>query len=100
MHNQTILNRMMKELTLAKEKEADQEAFLQHISHIRLLCDLFLDSEDSPSQNTGKREEPTFSQQELEAMLGNKKVSHMDEQAKPQGTYDHDGANGKSIFDF
>lgn len=97
MQNETILNKMQKELNSAKAAEHDRQAFLQHINHIKLLCELFLEEDLKPAPSA-KSAHTSFTEQEIKAMLGEKKSSVIE--TKPSSTINHDGANGDSIFDF
>ena len=48
--NEKILEKMMMEVQQAKQLQNDHHAMLAHIQHIRLLCDLFLDDEETPEK--------------------------------------------------
>lgn len=89
--NNTVIQKMITELNQAKEQH-DQDKMIKHIENVRLLCELLLEEDPSP---TGDKE--GISAEEMKAMLGkqageNKKVKST--------SVDHDGANGDSIFDF
>lgn len=95
MQDQTIINKMTKELSLAKENQNNRQAFLTNINNIKLLCELFLEEEGEPAAKTVS--ETSFSEQEIKAMLGNQKSTALE---KKPALVEHDGANGDSIFDF
>ena len=100
MQNQTVLTKMMKELNAAIDKEQDGQNFLQHINNIKLLSELFLEEAGEPVQTVRSSEsQNTFSEQEIKAMLGEKKRSGIANQ-NPPATTDYGEANGDSIFDF
>lgn len=94
MNDQTIMNKMIKELQLAKGKDSRQEV-ITHIGHVKLLCELFL---EEASSNQITTDSSTFSQQEIKVMLGEKQGDRP--QKKQQSAVEHDEANGTSIFDF
>ncbi|MEI3600672.1 YwdI family protein [Oceanobacillus sp. SE10311] len=100
MENRTVLTKMMKELNTAIAKEQDGQDFLQHINNIKLLSELFLEEAGEPVREVqASQSQNTFSEQEIKAMLGEKKSTVIENQNAP-ATIDHDGANGDSIFDF
>ena len=90
MDNTKVIDKMIKELQLAKENEQSQHVLLKHIGNVQLLCELFL--EEKPAES------PTFSGQELKAMLGDKYSQQVEE--KKHAPIKHGDANGDSIFDF
>lgn len=99
--NDTILNKMEHELEKAKKSQHDPVAFKQHMAHIKLLCDLFIEEEDSTAEKVTKNNEE-FSAAELKAMIGDQEVIQkmQKQQWKKTETIDHEEANGDSIFDF
>ena len=97
--NEKVLQKMMIELQQAKELQDNDAAMLKHIQHIRLLCDLFLE-EDETAVNPPKRTN-NVEEAELKAMLGEKGYGiEKSKQQEMKSQIDHDGANGSSIFDF
>src|SRR5690625_4301953 len=93
--NGAILEKMTEELQQAKQQSTNQEAMKQHLSRVRLLCDLIL-QEDTPA--TTKSE---MSEAEMKAMLGTAQPNQIKEQQQfGKQTVNHEGANGNSIFDF
>lgn len=98
--NETILNKMMNELNKAKESQHDKDKFKQHIEHVKLLCELFIDEENTIVEKSVTKQE--FSEAELKAMIGEPEVIKkiQQQQIKKIETLDHDDANGNSIFDF
>ncbi|WP_077623505.1 YwdI family protein [Sediminibacillus massiliensis] len=94
--NQSVLNKMQKELKEAMAKEGQTNAVREHVRAVRLLCDLILD-EDKGSG--------TAEQQELQAMMGNletslNKPSNVQRTGQQSVNTDHEEANGDSLFDF
>lgn len=97
--NEKILEKMMMEVQQAKLLQNDHHAMLAHIQHIRLLCDLFLDDEETPEKP--KRKPNDIEEVEMKAMLGEKAYEiEKKKQQNKNAEIDHDGANGSSIFDF
>jgi|SRR5690625_863779 len=94
--NGAIIEKMTEELQQAKQQSTNQEAMKQHLSHVRLLCDLILQA-DTPSTSTNKSE---ISEAEMKAMLGTVQPNQIKEQQFGKPTVNHEGANGNSIFDF
>lgn len=101
MNDLTIINKMMKELELAKGNPDNREELLTHIRHVKLLSELFLEDEGRSSAQTTP-ENLVFNEQERKAMLGEKMNPNQRQQpTKTQQTkLDHEDANGDSIFDF
>jgi len=98
--NEKVLQKMMMELQQAKQLKNNNAAMLNHIRHIRLLCDLFLDEEDKPSAVPQTKQE-NMEEAEMKAMLGEKAYGvEKYKQQEKKAQIDHDGANGSSIFDF
>ncbi|GAB3048163.1 YwdI family protein [Virgibacillus ainsalahensis] len=99
--NETIINKMIKELNDAKKVQYNQDKMVKHIANIRLLCDLFLEEEPAAGQVDSVESNHTseFSPEEVKAMLG-KEVSETKPSRTQKSTIDHDDANGDSIFDF
>ena len=100
MQNQTVLTKMMKELNAAMEREESGQDFLTNINNIKLLAELFLEEASEPVREVrASQSQNTFSEQEIKAMLGNKKSSVIGDQNAPAKP-DYGEANGDSIFDF
>ncbi|GAB3789232.1 YwdI family protein [Virgibacillus kimchii] len=96
--NEKVLQKMMTELQQAKQLKDNDTAMLKHIQHIRLLCDLFLDEENMVTQ---QKQPDAIEEAEMKAMLGEKAYGlEVSRQQEKKAEIDHDGANGKSIFDF
>jgi hypothetical protein len=98
--NDKILQKMMTELQQARKLQDNDAAMLQHIQHIRLLCDLFLEEDETAMVKTFEKPSD-MEEAELKAMLGEKAYGMqkgMQQEKKSQ--IDHDDANGSSIFDF
>src|SRR5699024_6330936 len=94
--NGAIREKMTEELHQTKQQSTHQEAMKKHLSHVRLLCDLILQEEDTPA--TIKSE---ISEAEMKAMLGTAQPNQIKEQQQlSKQTVNHEGANGNSIFDF
>ena len=91
MDNTKVIDKMIRELELAKENQQSQQVLLKHIGNVQLLCELFL--EDEPAVSS-----PSFSEQEIKAMLGSTYSQQVDK--KQATSVDHGKANGDSIFDF
>ncbi|RYG71792.1 hypothetical protein EU245_12940 [Lentibacillus lipolyticus] len=90
--NDTIMQKIQKELTQAKQLSADETAMKKHIANIHLLCELLLEEASAPAASS------EFTAAEIKAMTGKNPSS------KPLDTagklMEQDGANGDSIFDF
>ncbi|MBP1948905.1 YwdI family protein [Virgibacillus litoralis] len=88
----TIIQKMMKELTQAQQKNNDNAVVQKHIANVQLLCELIL--EEKPKSNSSE-----ISTEEMKAMIG-----HSNNGRKESTTHreieDSDDANGSSIFDF
>ncbi|WP_085993997.1 YwdI family protein [Oceanobacillus senegalensis] len=99
--NETIIKKMLHELYEAKEKQHSQEKMIKHIANVKLLCDLFLDN-DNKEVVSEKSNKDGFTNQELIAMIGEQEKIQEIKQTKQQkkAAFDHDEANGASIFDF
>jgi hypothetical protein len=100
MQDETILNKMRQEITHAEESLEDRDTFLQHIQHIKLLTELFLEDKKETKKQPQQTTNPSFSEQEIKAMLGETKAKEYKPKQKPTTKLNHDGANGESIFDF
>lgn len=95
MENETVFAKMADELKHARNSQYDHDQMIKHISHIQLLCELFLEQKPKKAghqaedlkKTTGESEH--FTKAELQTMLGNAKPS-----AKPAEE------DGMSIFDF
>lgn len=90
--NQSIIDKMRKELQRAEQLYNQPEVMKQHISRVQLLCDLLLQEEKTAS---GQQSEIT--EKEMKAMLGE---TEADVKTPVQPGKGHDDANGSSIFDF
>ena len=80
--NNVILNKMEKELTLAKQNMDDPEMLLKYISHIHLLCEVMLDNDND------------YKRQPTDVKELKNKISDVSTEANKNVT------NGDSIFDF
>ncbi|WP_163969456.1 YwdI family protein [Oceanobacillus halotolerans] len=92
--NKTIIKKMMSELQEALANESNPSKVSDHISNVRLLCDVMLEDKSDEQGNTSE----TITDSEMKAMIGD---------TKPQPTSfrhsvidDDEDANGDSIFDF
>ncbi len=94
--NETIIQKMMKELQQAKANKYDDRIVQQHVRSVRLLCDLFLEDEQTTQSETTKIDD--ISTEELKAMMG--KDATGKQSNKQQNFLDDDEGNGDSIFDF
>lgn len=90
--NDTIIQKMMKELTQAQNKAADNNEMKNHIANVQLLCELLLEEKPTSIDND-------ISKEEMMAMIGDNDASQK-KKAVRQDLLDEDDANGKSIFDF
>ncbi|WP_067728434.1 YwdI family protein [Oceanobacillus damuensis] len=95
--NERIIKKMIHELYEAKENSQSEEKVVAHIANVRLLCDLFLEEDNTEAVER----ETEFSAEELKAMIGAQSGSKT---AAPKQTTkrttNHEEANGESIFDF
>ena len=87
--NETVIQKMIKELQSALVKAKDSQELTKHIEKVHLLCELMLDDEN-------KQSEPSkITNKEMRVMVGEKV-----EQQNTKKSFKHDEANGDSIFDF
>ncbi|WP_099159350.1 DUF5327 family protein [Virgibacillus ndiopensis] len=93
--NQTVLQKMKKEVDEASRKQMNQKDMVKHIANVKLLCELLLEEESSPV--VGNNE---ITEDEINAMIGAENASSMIKKQSSTSTIIHDDANGKSIFDF
>jgi hypothetical protein len=99
--NETILNKMLKEINDAKGNQHNQGKLLNHISNVKLLCDLFLEEDSEKIQEVPERRDE-FTEMELKAMIGKqdtiKKIQQ--QQLSQIEKNDYEQEDGGSIFDF
>lgn len=94
--NETIIQKMMKELQLALEKPNNEQWLVKHIANVQVLCELILDQDETEQEMHIPEKErqmmfgDTLKGKETEGSLKQSKTSKLDE----------DDANGESIFDF
>ncbi|WP_010531534.1 YwdI family protein [Lentibacillus jeotgali] len=88
----TILRKIQRELTEAQKMATDETAVKKHAANIQLLCELLTD------EQSVLESEPNVTDRELKAMMGSEAVKRQPDPA--HDSIDHDGANGKSLFDF
>jgi len=93
--NETIINKMMNELKVAKEDPYNKEKMMKHVGHVKLLCELLLQEERPEEIQKSK-----ITADEMKAMMGQKATKAMPSNSSPKSIIDHDDANGESIFDF
>lgn len=97
--NETIINKMMQELTQAKANPDHKEKLNKHIEHVKLLCELILD-EARPHANAKTEDKTNITAEEMKAMMGQSQTQTLQNPSHRETALDHDGANGESIFDF
>ncbi|MBM7601172.1 hypothetical protein JOC34_003593 [Virgibacillus halotolerans] len=90
--NEKIIRKMINELQQALETETNQQKMIQHISNVKLLCELIVEDE-SPGENRTK-----ISTEEMKAMIG--EAGQTKGKVIRSVDVDHDDANGDSILDF
>lgn len=96
--NEAMIAKMIQELQQAKQQTTKQDTMKQHLSHVRLLCDLIL-QEDTPAIAATSKSE--ISEAEMKAMLGSAQPNQVKEQQQiGKQSINHEEANGSSIFDF
>jgi hypothetical protein len=95
--NETIIQKMMKELQQAKANKYDDRIVQQHVRSVRLLCDLFLEDEQTTQSDTTTKIDD-ISTEELKAMMGKDVTGKQSN--KQHNFLDDDEGNGDSIFDF
>ncbi|MGP4106207.1 DUF5327 family protein [Virgibacillus sp. L01] len=88
----TIIQKMMKELTQAQQKSDDNNAVQKHIENVQLLCELLL--EEKPKADSSE-----ISTEEMKAMIGESNNSRKQTITRRNHEEDDD-ANGSSLFDF
>lgn len=94
--NETIIQKMMKELQLALEKPNDKQLLVKHIGNVQVLCELMMDQDK-------KEQDPYLLEKERQIMFGNAiKVKETEGSLKQNNTttLDENDAHGDSIFDF
>ncbi|WP_164667533.1 YwdI family protein [Virgibacillus doumboii] len=89
--NETIIQKMMNELTEAKKKANDSKSMEKHIANVQLLCELLL-GEISATPSTDNE----ITEEEMKAMIGTNDTKRK----YTKTTINDDDANGDSIFDF
>ncbi|WP_042221365.1 YwdI family protein [Oceanobacillus manasiensis] len=98
--NETIIQKMMKELQQAKTSKHDDRIVQQHVRNVQLLCDLFLEDEKS-SQSEATTDVDGISTEELKAMMGKEVIETQPKKVMNQhSVLKEEDANGDSIFDF
>ncbi|TRM10822.1 hypothetical protein FH966_03290 [Lentibacillus cibarius] len=90
--NDTIIQKMQKELAQAKQLTGDERAMKKHIANIHLLCELLLEEESVPGAGSD------FTAEEMKAMIGT--TTFPTPRETTGKVLEEDGANGDSIFDF
>jgi uncharacterized protein (DUF305 family) len=90
--NEKVIRKMINELQQALEMETDQQKMMQHISSVKLLCELIV--EDVPQRESHLE----ISTEEMKAMIGD--VGKIKAKESRSANIDHDGANGGSLLDF
>lgn len=93
---ETILKKMMTEVSAAKAVQHKEQDMKQHVANVRLLCDLLLEEQTEHEQKQHVMSKKDISEAEWKAMLG----SSTKPQIHSAERMDHDEANGDSIFDF
>lgn len=94
--NETMIKKMMDELTEAQSNQGNPDQMVKHIEHVRLLSELFL--EGATIESDRKSVSPKdISDVEMKAMLGASKAKNS---GKRDAGQEDNEANGKSIFDF
>lgn len=101
---QTILKKMATEIQKAQLKKENQEAVQQHVTHIKLLCDLIIEDASSSKPQTTT---DAITDEEMKMMVGDahKQSRKTERTSTVQSTqiYDPDESEslkGDSIFDF
>lgn len=104
--NETIINKMMQELNLAKSKHQNKEQLAKHVEHVKLLCELILEDDTSATMPTVPQSKPAVTSktditaEEMMAMMGNMKPKPGASTQTSEPGPNHGEANGDSIFDF
>ncbi|WP_404455839.1 YwdI family protein [Oceanobacillus kapialis] len=101
--NETILQKMMKELEQAKANKYEDNVVQKHVQNVRLLCDLFLDDAEEPLVESSPKvaQVEDFSVAEMKAMMGqDPQETRENKTRKQQNTLEEEDGNGDSIFDF
>src|SRR5699024_10815574 len=92
---ETIIDKMMDELKVAKEDPYNKEKMMKHVGHVKLLGKLLL--EEKKQQEIQKNK---ITADEMKAMMGQNATKAMPITSSPKSLINHDDANGESIFDF
>ncbi|MFC3038636.1 YwdI family protein [Virgibacillus xinjiangensis] len=109
--NETIIQKMMKELQEAKAEQHKQEKLTMHMEKIRMLCDLFLEGKATPERKRtvtvyddeevfDEFKDDEFTEEEIKAMIGDTDANRNSGKTRKTVVDDDDDANGDSIFDF
>lgn len=93
--NETIIKRMMDELTKAQSNQNNQHQMVKHIENVRLLSELLIEADNAGPESASPKD---ISDKEMKAMLGN--IKSKESSGERESGIGHDNANGKSIFDF
>lgn len=96
--NETIIRKMMQELTAAQAVQHNGDKMKQHIANVRILCELLLEEQHTEETKTQAVDPNEISEAEWKAMLGSS--SKPPQLHRRSESLDHDDANGDSIFDF
>lgn len=96
--NKTIIRKMKSELQKAMTQEDNHKILKQHISNVKLLCELILDEVEEDGATVATKSE--ISTQEMKAMLGEQYALKNRKPKQNKAFIDHGQANGDSIFDF
>lgn len=120
----TVISKMIRELQPLQDKTPSKPEVQKHIGHVKLMCELLLESTAEESNATGLHPQKSTSDEEMMRMLQQKsRTAEMTEEeynvmikgkgisgtskdpikGKLSTTDDqnnYEGANGESIFDF
>lgn len=101
----TIIRKMMKELTQAQQISDDNGAVQKHIANVQLLCELIMeerpktDSREISMEEKPKTDSSEISTEEMKAMIGESNTNRKQNITRHSQEEDDD-ANGSSLFDF
>lgn len=89
--NEKIIQKMINELQQALQVVANPQAMVQHVSSVKLLCELIMEDDTAGKDHT------EISADEMKAMIGENQTKG---KVIRSTDISDDDANGASIFDF
>lgn len=89
--DEKIIQKMIHELQQALEVNSKPNTLVQHVSNVKVLCELIIENGMVDKGNT------KISADEMKAMIGESQTKG---ETTRSSELNHEDANGKSLFDF